>query len=488
MAALSRFTHDSDDDGYSMEVTNQRLTRQRRPSEKQQQHIEEQEESERRRAAQKKGSAHSRRVVTDDKDEEDKDKFGSDGSESVGAPSAWPRGGNENTGPLDALRAETFRARTGIESDTHGLVPRCARLKDSILCDEREVNELDGSCRTSTCGARPYDDEDSESNHEVRKCCHSVNTDSDEGENAGIPKAQCTNQGSGRPTQKDFNDDTQEVLHHAIKLFRCKISARDAFPNHATESDWAKESWEEAQQITNMCIPLTITLVGMTKACLIVETMYGFSSGQNKRIVEGNRTLAMSLKDKSGFVYKFPSASKSQRKGLYKHEIIVKLVNNVWFANRHDEGVVYHQYFHPLPAPAIALLLTVIECCIDEWGSGVKTDINFMAVEYKRVYDTHLESLVNFGQHTSHYNLLNKLCNKLAVDGRFFSGAEPINTTIAAAVPPSAFNAAIQEYEEDLTESDSDGEELFCVGAGNGQGQEIADKDAHEDAGDDDDE
>ncbi|KDQ54673.1 hypothetical protein JAAARDRAFT_401315 [Jaapia argillacea MUCL 33604] len=364
----------------------------------------------------------------------------------------------------------------------------------------REEFERDDSQEPCTGITRPYDDDSSDSEHErrnsereCRKRCRSLDADTDEGENEGIPKAPRTNQSSGRPTQKDFDDDTREVLRHAIKLFRCKISTRDAFPNHATESEWAKESWEEAQQITEMCTPLTITLVGMitrrgshlrgevkTKARLIVETMYGFSSGQNKRIVEGNRALAVSLKDESGFVYKFPSANKSQRKGLYKHEIIAKLVNNVWFANRHDEGVVYHQYFHPLPAPAIALLLTVIECCIDEWGSGIKTDINFTAVEYKRVYDAHVESLVNFGQHTSHYNLLDKLCNKLAVDGRFFSGADPINATIAAAVPMSAFDAAIREYEDDLTEPESDDE---AVVQGMGQGQEIV-----EDTGDNDDE
>jgi len=32
----------------------------------------------------------------------------------------------------------------------------------------------------------------------------------------------------------------------------------------------------------------------------------------------------------------------------------------MWFANRHDEGIVYHEYFNPIPIEVIALVLTTV--------------------------------------------------------------------------------------------------------------------------------
>jgi hypothetical protein len=35
-------------------------------------------------------------------------------------------------------------------------------------------------------------------------------------------------------------------------------------------------------------------------------------------------------------------------------------VNIMWFTNRNDEGIVYHKYFNPFRAEAIALVLTAV--------------------------------------------------------------------------------------------------------------------------------
>jgi len=34
--------------------------------------------------------------------------------------------------------------------------------------------------------------------------------------------------------------------------------------------------------------------------------------------------------------------------------------NLMWFANRRDEGVVYHTYFNPFPVELLALMLAVV--------------------------------------------------------------------------------------------------------------------------------
>ncbi|KAG1892034.1 hypothetical protein F4604DRAFT_1564880, partial [Suillus subluteus] len=95
--------------------------------------------------------------------------------------------------------------------------------------------------------------------------------------------------------------------------------------------------------------------------------------------------------------------------GIYKTELIQSAINDMWFANRSDEGIVYAKYFDPLPIQTIALILTALECCIDEWMTGVKEDIKFSSVAYSPVYLLHLNSLQRFEERTAAYKLLGKI-------------------------------------------------------------------------------
>jgi len=125
-----------------------------------------------------------------------------------------------------------------------------------------------------------------------------------------------------------------------------------------------------------------------------------------------------------------------EKKGIYNHRIIQKAVNTIWFKNKRDEGVVYTDLFNPLPVQAIALVLTgvglsshifvssdltslQIECNIDEWITGIKTDVTFWADEYRSVYLDHVKSLTAFGEHTKKHDLLGRLQRKLHNYGRY---------------------------------------------------------------------
>lgn len=48
------------------------------------------------------------------------------------------------------------------------------------------------------------------------------------------------------------------------------------------------------------------------------------------------------------------------RKGIYKHPVLQKAVNVMWFLNKHNEGVVFGDDFSPIPIPALALVLTAV--------------------------------------------------------------------------------------------------------------------------------
>lgn len=54
-----------------------------------------------------------------------------------------------------------------------------------------------------------------------------------------------------------------------------------------------------------------------------------------------------------------------------------------------------------------------MECVIDEWASGIKTDVPFTSVDYRPVYEAHLACLQDFDKHTKKHELLDKICTRL---------------------------------------------------------------------------
>ena len=116
----------------------------------------------------------------------------------------------------------------------------------------------------------------------------------------------------------------------------------------------------------------------------------------------------------------------------------------MWFKNKHDEGIVLKDYFNPLQIASIALILTAvshplsffiscklgynlifllhfqIECNINEWATGLKTDITFYAEEYRPIYESHVVSLTEFGEYSKskNFDLLGRLQRKLYNFGR----------------------------------------------------------------------
>ncbi|KAH9171825.1 hypothetical protein EDB89DRAFT_2070392 [Lactarius sanguifluus] len=83
----------------------------------------------------------------------------------------------------------------------------------------------------------------------------------------------------------------------------------------------------------------------------------------------------------------------------YRHPAIQAAFNVIWFRNSAGDGVVYHEQFSPVPVPAIAFVLTVVECCIDEWAGGLHQETGWDDERFKTVYRSHISSLGDFQRH-----------------------------------------------------------------------------------------
>ncbi|KIN95290.1 hypothetical protein M404DRAFT_166116, partial [Pisolithus tinctorius Marx 270] len=192
-------------------------------------------------------------------------------------------------------------------------------------------------------------------------------------------KAQKLTDHEGHPRAKDYDDVTQEFMTTAIGDYRARLCAQSPMPDHGQETMLLAASWTRACQVTGVKLARTpdlsklITSRGSqvhgelkTKLRPLVEAMFGFHSSQSKSVIQKNRALAESLKEGTNFAFK---ASKNRR-GFLKVPLIQKIINMMWFANKHDEGVKFPEHFKPFPYPVLALILTAIECCIDEWATG----------------------------------------------------------------------------------------------------------------------
>ncbi|KAJ7100313.1 hypothetical protein C8R43DRAFT_851793, partial [Mycena crocata] len=289
--------------------------------------------------------------------------------------------------------------------------------------------------------------------------------------------AQKINDHQGRPRAKDYDDLTQELISFANTWFRCLLATQDGFPEHIVEAEMVNLSWNKSCEELGVKMRLTPDIAKLiarrgpqmrgelkTKVRSLCELVFGFESGQNKKNVRKNRQLAEDVKEGFGYAYevndaqKFP-ADASQRKGLYKAKIIQKSVNLMWFNNRRDEGATHPELFGPaFPKPAFALVLAAIECAIDEWATGIKTDVPFTAADYRSVYQDHLKALDEFEKHTTPRNILGNILTRVHNIGRFHSGAQPITSFAPSmALSRAALDAAVREYDENsVTESDGE--------------------------------
>ncbi|KAI6042678.1 hypothetical protein EDC04DRAFT_2563907, partial [Pisolithus marmoratus] len=180
----------------------------------------------------------------------------------------------------------------------------------------------------------------------------------------------------GCPHAKDYDDVTQEFMTATVAEYHACLCAQSPMPDHSQETVLLVASWVKAYQLTGINLAQTLDLSKLitshgfqvcgklkTKLHPLIEVIFGFHSSQSKSTVEKNHLLAEALKEGMNFAFK-------NQQGFLKAPLIQKIINTMWFANKHDKGIMFPKHFKPFPYPTLVLVLTAIECCIDEWVTG----------------------------------------------------------------------------------------------------------------------
>ncbi|KAG6826721.1 hypothetical protein H0H92_014713 [Tricholoma furcatifolium] len=251
---------------------------------------------------------------------------------------------------------------------------------------------------------------------------------------------------SGRPKAGNYDDFTQGMIYLAIGQYRLQISSQHAFPSSSVETEFLRK----------LCnVALISAVSSRQRARPLVEASFGFETGEHRKIIKKNCERAEFLKEDHRFLYKYPSEELENCKGLYQNPLIQKIVNAMWFQNKHDEGIKFMEIFNPFPIPVLAL----IDCCLDEWMTGIKTDAPFKAKFYSDIYEGHLKNLRIFDEQSrkSRSGLCDAILVKLHNRGRFNAGAQPASTLNFPSLSHHAFELDIKEYLNDPL-TDTDGE------------------------------
>ncbi|KAI6039426.1 hypothetical protein EDC04DRAFT_2603191 [Pisolithus marmoratus] len=155
-----------------------------------------------------------------------------------------------------------------------------------------------------------------------------------------------------------------------------------------------------------------------TKLHPFVEVVFGFHSSQSKSAIKKNWTLVEALKEGTNFAFK---------------------------------GIMFPEHFKPFPYPTLTIVLTAIECCIDEWVTGKQGDISFTTQEYRSVYKAYLKCLEEFDSATKDVCVLPAICARIYEAGHVHSGASAITAESQCKVSAHIITTAIQEHQEGST-------------------------------------
>ncbi|KAI6026016.1 hypothetical protein EDC04DRAFT_2899695 [Pisolithus marmoratus] len=268
-------------------------------------------------------------------------------------------------------------------------------------------------------------------------------------------KAQKLTENEGHPHARDYNNVTQEFMVTVIREYCVCLCVQVPMLDHTQEMALLNASWARAFQVTGVNLACTLQLVtiqglqmqGQLKSKLwpLIKAVYGFYSSQSKSAIKKNQALAEELKEGTNFTFKHMAAQEDSWCRFLKAPLIQKIMNMMWFANKHDDGITFPNHFKPFPYPALALVLTAIH------GLPSLSDIAFTIQEYHNVFESHLNCLWAFDEATKEVGVLPGICNRMYEVRHVHSGATPLITQLQSAMSVQVIADAIKEYQEGLT-------------------------------------
>jgi len=136
-----------------------------------------------------------------------------------------------------------------------------------------------------------------------------------------------------------------------------------------------------------------------------VKNVFGFEHTEHDvDIINRNRERATRLLENCSFIYKNPLA-RDQPGTLFRNSTIEEVIKKAFFSEKEQSLAIKKEaHFNDdggLPLVTIALTTTAIQCAIDEWKTGIRTNCDFTAKAYAKEYRKYLKTLEEWDLYTS---------------------------------------------------------------------------------------
>ncbi|KAK0492159.1 hypothetical protein EDD18DRAFT_1358223 [Armillaria luteobubalina] len=245
----------------------------------------------------------------------------------------------------------------------------------------------------------------------------------------------------GHTRTSDFDELTKAVLEDAITVYKGHLFTEGAFLEHSEEYDVAVQSFIFICKTWNIQMDIDDDLMKLitqcssqahgdckSKACPLVPLAFGI--GMDKPIHDMQNI----------------------------NPIIQMVLNVIWFKNKNDEGAMNPNFLKDrIPLPVIALVFTVIECCLDEWQTRQHVDVQFTAAGYKNKYEEHLKILQEYDKQMKDAGIIPKLHQSLAKQAQKCANIVDKPTAHTVQIDNVDLKAAKKDW-EDFDDSNEDKE------------------------------
>ncbi|KAL1668128.1 hypothetical protein GGF50DRAFT_111545 [Schizophyllum commune] len=199
----------------------------------------------------------------------------------------------------------------------------------------------------------------------------------------------------------DYCGDSKSVILRASRQYEGYIIGRDAFPDAVKQRVWAQTAWEDACRVVGVTLvcddnarKLIVNRGSRIRGEMIKTTRikaaarFRFRTSKRQSVLSQNRKQHDSLVKDNSYLYQ----DEKTCAGYCHSRLILAVLEDTLFGSQETSfGVVYREYFDPLPVPTIALVYSMIFHAISEWSTGHFIHRKFTEGNIKRlVYEPHL--------------------------------------------------------------------------------------------------
>ncbi|QRW10372.1 hypothetical protein RhiLY_09371 [Ceratobasidium sp. AG-Ba] len=231
----------------------------------------------------------------------------------------------------------------------------------------------------------------------------------------------------------DFPGRTGEIASAAIPYFLATVFAKGGYEDLETFESWALDAFlrtwslEYPEETNESAPPSGVLKIMMRRASwlrgeikkrvrAVVEHGYGFRHDAISRVdAKHNRRLAKKLKPNV-----FHCKNLVSDTDQFEHPKFIQAIGAGLFWDSESLGALFQDRFNPVPMPAVALILTMMQACIEEWKDGYFKQIKLDVETQQKVYERHLLSLYAYEKIAG--SRLTRFRGQWATDGLNYSG------------------------------------------------------------------